>query len=247
MKSITLSQQKVALVPGYDVVLTTDPQIDTVTKPDKTVEELKKETVSEGDEADSESEGGEEERRPHAGLQREIASDEEDPTAEEIVGGEEKLPYGLPCCRELLRFLIAMINPLDRHNTESMVVLGLNLLIVALEAVADFLPNYDVLMPLIKDNLCRSLLQLLDTEKLPVLAATNRCCFLLFESMRMHLKFQLESYLKKLQTIVLSEKNLTNSGTEQKEMALESLVQLWRIPGLVTEMYLNFDCDLYCG
>uniref|UniRef100_A0A1I7SZ71 SEC7 domain-containing protein n=2 Tax=Caenorhabditis tropicalis TaxID=1561998 RepID=A0A1I7SZ71_9PELO len=65
--------------------------------------------------------------------------------------------------------------------------------------------------------------------------------------MRMHLKFQLESYLKKLQAIVLSEKNHTNSGTEQKEMALESLVQLWRIPGLVTEMYLNFDCDLYCG
>lgn len=32
---------------------------------------------------------------------------------------------------------------------------------------------------------------------------------------------------------------------EQKEMALESLVQLWRIPGLVTELYLNYDCDLY--
>lgn len=29
-------------------------------------------------------------------------------------------------------------------------------------------------------------------------------------------------------------------------MALESLVVLWRIPGLVTELYLNYDCDLYC-
>lgn len=237
---------------GYDVVLTADPPVDSVTHPDRTLEEKKKEKTSEGEEADSESEGGEEERptRSHGGLQREIVSDEEDPLShdnEQIISGEEKMPYGLPCCRELLRFLITMINPLDRHNTESMVVLGLNLLIVALEAIADFLPNYDVLMPLIKNELCRSLLQLLDTEKLPVLAATNRCCFLLFESMRMHLKFQLESYLKKLQAIVLSEKNHTNSGTEQKEMALESLVQLWRIPGLVTEMYLNFDCDLYCG
>lgn len=26
----------------------------------------------------------------------------------------------------------------------------------------------------------------------------------------------------------------------------ESIVQLWRIPGLVTELYLNYDCDLYC-
>jgi len=24
-------------------------------------------------------------------------------------------------------------------------------------------------------------------------------------------------------------------------------VQLWRIPGLVTELYLNYDCDLYCS
>ncbi len=34
---------------------------------------------------------------------------------------------------------------------------------------------------------------------------------------------------------------------EQKEMALEALVQLWRIPALVTELYLNYDCDLYCS
>lgn len=30
-------------------------------------------------------------------------------------------------------------------------------------------------------------------------------------------------------------------------MALESIVQLWRIAGLVTEIYLNYDCDLYCS
>jgi golgi-specific brefeldin A-resistance guanine nucleotide exchange factor 1 len=28
-------------------------------------------------------------------------------------------------------------------------------------------------------------------------------------------------------------------------MIAESVVQLWRIPGLVTELYLNYDCDLY--
>ncbi|CAB3401302.1 unnamed protein product [Caenorhabditis bovis] len=236
---------------GFDVVLTTDPVVDAVTHPDLTVPPIsEKHDVSEGDEADTEGEGDEGTRtisRTHAGLQRDIESDEEDPTNHATMTSEEQMPYGLPCCRELLRFLITMINPLDRNNTESMVVLGLNLLVVSLEAVADHLPNYDLLMPLIKDNLCRSLLQLLDTEKLPVLAATNRCCFLLFESMRMNLKFQLEAYLKKLQSIVLSEKNPISNGSEQKEMALESLVHLWRIPGLVTEMYLNYDCDLYCS
>ena len=34
---------------------------------------------------------------------------------------------------------------------------------------------------------------------------------------------------------------------EMREIALESIVQLWRIPGLVTELYLNYDCDLYCS
>lgn len=43
------------------------------------------------------------------------------------------VPCGLPCCRELLRFLIALTNPYDRQNTESMIVLGLNLITVALE------------------------------------------------------------------------------------------------------------------
>lgn len=32
---------------------------------------------------------------------------------------------------------------------------------------------------------------------------------------------------------------------EQKEMALETIVQLLRIPGLPAELYLNYDCDLY--
>jgi brefeldin A-resistance guanine nucleotide exchange factor 1 len=27
---------------------------------------------------------------------------------------------------------------------------------------------------------------------------------------------------------------------------IDSVVQLWRIPGFVTELYLNYDCDLYC-
>eukprot|EP00080_Pristionchus_pacificus_P016438 PDM76458.1 gbf-1 [Pristionchus pacificus] len=155
------------------------------------------------------------------------------------------LPYGLPCCRELLRFLIALTDPLDRQNTEQMIVLGLSLLTVALEAAADHLSSYVLLLPLIKNELCRSLLQLLDTEKLPIFAAASRCCFLLMESMRAQLKFQLEALFGKLKGIVLSEQS--RISYEQKEMALESIVQLWRIPGLVTELYLNFDCDLYAG
>ncbi|VDN06562.1 unnamed protein product [Thelazia callipaeda] len=155
------------------------------------------------------------------------------------------IPYGIPCIRELLRFLIALINPTDRANTESMILMSLNLLTVALEAGADHIRKFSLLMPLVKDELCRALLQLLDIEKLPVFAATNRVCFMLFEGLRLDLKFQFEAYFLKLKSIVTSEQ--TRISYEQKEMALESIVQLWRVAGVVTELYFNYDCDLYCS
>lgn len=108
-------------------------------------------------------------------------------------------------------------------------------------------------------------------------ASSIRVCFLLFESMRVHLKFQLEvsfylvfiflsndqvicwlsrvtyyaiilnwqMYLKKLMDIITSEN--MKMPYEMKEIALEALVQLWRIPSFVTELYINYDCDFYCS
>lgn len=52
-------------------------------------------------------------------------------------------------------------------------------------------------------------------------------------------------YLLKLMEIIVSESNRVSY--EQREIALECIVQLLRIPGLVTELYLNYDCDLYCS
>lgn len=52
-------------------------------------------------------------------------------------------------------------------------------------------------------------------------------------------------FLTKLSDIVVSES--PRISYEVREIALETIVGLWRIPGLVTELYLNFDCDLYCA
>nr|KAG5707576.1 hypothetical protein BaRGS_001124 [Batillaria attramentaria] len=155
------------------------------------------------------------------------------------------IPYGLPCVRELFRFLISLTNPVDRHNTDVMIHMGLSLLTVALETGADHISCYNSLLYLVKDELCRSLSMLLQSERLSLFAAALRVSFLLFESMRSHLKFQLEIYLTRLSEIVVSES--PKITYDQREIALESIVQLWRIPGLVTELYLNYDCDLYCS
>lgn len=52
-------------------------------------------------------------------------------------------------------------------------------------------------------------------------------------------------YIKKLMEIITVEN--PKMPYEMKEMALEAVVQLWRIPSLVTELYINYDCDYYCS
>uniref|UniRef100_A0A8B9ZHN7 Golgi-specific brefeldin A-resistance guanine nucleotide exchange factor 1 n=1 Tax=Anas platyrhynchos TaxID=8839 RepID=A0A8B9ZHN7_ANAPL len=157
--------------------------------------------------------------------------------------GAALVPYGLPCIRELFRFLISLTNPLDRHNSEVMIHMGLQLLTVALESAP--IANCQSLLGLVKEELCRHLFQLLSVERLNLYATSLRVCFLLFESMREHLKFQLEMYIKKLMEIITVEN--PKMPYEMKEMALESIVQLWRIPSFVTELYINYDCDYYCA
>ncbi|XP_071808203.1 Golgi-specific brefeldin A-resistance guanine nucleotide exchange factor 1-like isoform X2 [Asterias amurensis] len=155
------------------------------------------------------------------------------------------IPYGLPCVRELMRFLISLINPYDRHNTDLMMHMGLNLLTVALETGCDHAAHFSSLLSLIRDDMCKNLLALLQADRLSLFAASLRVCFMLFESLRTHLKFQLEMFLQKLTEIIISES--VRIPYEQREMALDTIVQLWRLPCMVTELYLNYDCDVYCS
>ncbi|XP_024884450.1 Golgi-specific brefeldin A-resistance guanine nucleotide exchange factor 1 isoform X2 [Temnothorax curvispinosus] len=156
---------------------------------------------------------------------------------------QQRAPYGALCVRELFRFLISLCSPFDKQNNEIMTHLGLSLLQVALEIAADALSNFLSLLALAKDDLCRNLILLLGTDRLSILAVNLQVSYLLFESQREHLKFQLEHYLIKLMDIVVSESN--RISYEQRELALEAIVRLWRIPGLPAELYLNYDCGLY--
>ncbi|XP_067628120.1 Golgi-specific brefeldin A-resistance guanine nucleotide exchange factor 1 isoform X2 [Eurosta solidaginis] len=159
-------------------------------------------------------------------------------------GSVSLLPYGLPCIQELFRFLILLCNPLDKQNTDTMIHMGLSLLTVAFKVGADNIGKYDTLLELVKDDLCRNLFALLNSERITLFAADLQLCFLLFESLRGHLKFQLEAYLKKISEIIASDSPKT--PYEMRELALDNLLQLWRVPGFVSELYINYDCDLYC-
>ncbi|XP_043262335.1 Golgi-specific brefeldin A-resistance guanine nucleotide exchange factor 1 isoform X1 [Colletes gigas] len=156
---------------------------------------------------------------------------------------QQLAPYGALCIRELFRSLISLCSPLEKQNNEVMMHLGLNLLQVALEIAADALSNFPSLLALVKDDLCRNLILLLGTDRLSILAADLQVSFLLFESQREHLKFQMEHYIRKLMEIVNSDSN--RISYDQRELALEAIVRLWRIPGLPAELYINYDCGLY--
>uniref|UniRef100_A0A1B6FF78 SEC7 domain-containing protein n=3 Tax=Cuerna arida TaxID=1464854 RepID=A0A1B6FF78_9HEMI len=159
-------------------------------------------------------------------------------------GAGPLVPYGLLCIRELFRFLVSLSNPMNKENSEFIIHVGLTLLTVALEVGADAIGKYSTLMAIVKDDLCRNLFMLLSSERLSIFAANLQVSFLLFESLRSHLKFQLELFLSRLSEIIVSDN--PKITYDQKEIALECVVQMWRIPGFVTELYLNYDCDLYC-
>ncbi|XP_058062506.1 Golgi-specific brefeldin A-resistance guanine nucleotide exchange factor 1 [Anopheles bellator] len=154
------------------------------------------------------------------------------------------VPYGLPCIRELFRFLISLCNPLDKQNTDVMIHMGLTLLTVTFEVGADSIGRYDSLLAIVKDDLCRNLFALLATERISIFAADLQLCFLLFEALRAQLKFQLEHYLTRVADMIMNDS--PRILYEARELAMDNLLQLWRIPGFAAELYINYDCDLYC-
>ncbi|XP_053692933.1 Golgi-specific brefeldin A-resistance guanine nucleotide exchange factor 1 [Sabethes cyaneus] len=164
---------------------------------------------------------------------------------EQVSGTTPHLPYGLPCIRELFLFLISLCNPLDKQNTDVMIHMGLTLLTVTFEVGADSIGKYDSLLAIVKDDLCKNLFALLATERISIFAADLQLCFLLIESLRSQLKFQLEYYLTKLADLIVNEN--PRILYEARELALDNLLQLWRIPGFAAELYINYDCDLYCS
>ena len=160
--------------------------------------------------------------------------------------GSSLVPYGMPCVREVFRFLISLTSPTNDQNTPTMINSALSLITVALEVAADHIHQTPSLLVMIKDQLCRNLFLLLKPEtRTTIFMSSLRVCTLLFESLRNCLKFQLEMFLNILSELITSE--TPNVSYSHKELALETVVQLWQMPGLITELFLNFDCDLYAN
>jgi hypothetical protein len=168
-------------------------------------------------------------------------------------------PFGVACLIKLLRFLCTMINPKDPSTSEPMRYLGLTLVNFVLELRGESLAANKRLMDVVSNDVCRHLIQSVRSEDgLSLLSIAMRICNNLFStSLRSHLGFQLDLFLRS--TIAYfpeydidqapkakgpgSEKERPRSF-DQKELALDVLVQLCRDPTFAVDLIVNYDCHL---
>lgn len=180
-------------------------------------------------------------------------------------------PFSVYVLIKLLRFLCTMINPKDPSTTEPMRYLGLTLVSSVIEIRGSSLADNRRLLDVIGNDVCRYLIQSVRMESsLPLLSLTMRICNNLFSTLRSHLGFQLELFLKSCFAYFPEydvDPNLasrtpngpqTTPGTSpaqspepasprsfaQQELALDVLLQLCRDPTFAPDLLVSFDCQL---
>ncbi|CAG0916826.1 unnamed protein product [Notodromas monacha] len=136
------------------------------------------------------------------------------------------VPYGLPSVRELLSFLSALINPVDKTQTDVMIHTGLNMIAVALEIGSESIETFPSLLSIVKNDLSRHIVALLSKDRVSMFAAVIRV-FPPFRSTENPFEASVGDVFSQIDGRYV-------------------IVRMWRIPGLVTELYLNFDCDVFC-
>lgn len=157
--------------------------------------------------------------------------------------------YGIPCLMEILKHLSMLIGWSDKEDplVKEKRCLGLFLLNTCLETAGESIGNFDELVRVIQDNLCKSLLVNSMTDDLFILSLTLRVVFNLFMSVKRHLKVQLEVFFNSIHLKIAGNYEDTQDPSlfQRSELALESIIDFCREPSLILELYSNYDCDMH--
>ena len=111
---------------------------------------------------------------------------------------EVSSPYSLPSIRELFRVLIDLLDPHNKQHTNTMRVMALRIIDVALEVAGPFIAQQPSLATLVEDDLCRHIFQLVKTEDMVLLNSSLRVAGTLLTTCRKLLKLQQETFLSYL-------------------------------------------------
>lgn len=107
-------------------------------------------------------------------------------------------PYGLPSIAELFRVLADLLDPHDRARTDTLRVMALRIVNVALEVAGPSIANHPSLASLAKDTMCRNLFQLVRSENIAILHESLRVAGTLLATCRSVLRLQQELFLSYL-------------------------------------------------
>ena len=150
-----------------------------------------------------------------------------------------------PALITIMSRLASLLN--IQSNSERVCTQSLQLINIALEtAPTDHLALYPELLNILKNTLCKHLLYLSTTSNLLILCQALRVIFNLFNSIKHHLKVQLEVFLTSVHLRILECSTNKAFSPEQREVALESLLEFCHEPSLMQDLYVNYDCDVQC-
>src|ERR1700761_34828 len=107
-------------------------------------------------------------------------------------------PYSLPSVKELFRSLVELLDPHNLNYTDTMRVMALRIVDVALEVAGPSIANHPSLATLAQDTLCRHLFQLVRSENMAILNESLRVAGTLLTTCRSVLKLQQELYISYL-------------------------------------------------
>ncbi|KAH8584189.1 sec7 domain containing [Cryptosporidium sp. chipmunk genotype I] len=149
------------------------------------------------------------------------------------------------------------VGGIDSSTNQEIRKMGLELMNIAIESGGKFLNSYPKLVNKISNNLCVDML-ICAIKEPSMLQLTLKCMLSIFINFRNNTKTQLEFCLTAIQLRLanggddykdLLPTNIpkTHISLEQRESALNSLIEICKYPQFIVEIFQNYDCNMYCG
>lgn len=134
--------------------------------------------------------------RPSASSDK--ASSSETEATSETDSEKDIKPYSLPSMKELFRVLVDLLDPHDKQQGDTMRVMALRIIHVALEVAGPSIARHPALATIAEDKLCRHLFQLVRSDNMAILQESLIVAGTLLETCRDVLKLQQELFLSYL-------------------------------------------------
>ncbi|KAA0168458.1 hypothetical protein FNF31_00340 [Cafeteria roenbergensis] len=151
-------------------------------------------------------------------------------------------PYGERALVKLLSWLSSLTEPASQPAHTR--VLGLRLVNMVLESAGADMGRLPALVHVATAELCRNLVQNSRTTEPAVLALTFRVVYSLFASLTPYLKVPLEVFFV---SVHLSLADSRDAPPENRELALEALIEFARDGELMADIFVNYDCGVRCS